>query len=649
MTAPEIRYGRLNKKAILEILQSQEDWVTATFLSEIFHTTPRTIRNHVARINREYSTELITSSYKGYRLNHEALKKADEEMHKSPSSRPLFIIRKLINSQNESDFYDLADELFISESTLYNDLKQAREILAGFLLEIERTENNIFIKGSERDKRKLIYYLLSIENDNNFVAFAENGLSLEINQQQDLRNSVMQVFKDHNFHLNDFGLNNLLLHVLVIVDRIKKGKQIAENIPQNKIEDSTFYQIANELKDLIEAQYGIHISSAELYYLTLIIASNSNPQNYSLVNAENISDFIDDHFIALTRKAVLKLEEVYYLEPFDDTFIVNFTIHIDNMIQRARNKLTMKNPLTINIKTSYPLIYDMAVFLAGDIGNSENITISEDEITFIAFYIGAYLEKKKGKADMVTCTFVYAQYHNLHQIALTHLKETFKHEIAFTRIVSVNEVNKAEINSDIVISTVEFPLRTAAKSIQINIFPTNQDIESIRKEVNTIKQQRKQVAVVQNIKRFIGKELFRREFYAENEFAMIKALSAECERLGLCKDTFVDEVIERENLSSTSFSNFVAVPHSLNHNAVRSFMSVVINAQGMQWGENSVNIIILIGIAKEDRSIFREIFNDLIIILCEPLYVNQIIKCKDYDSFIETITPMLAKQATERE
>lgn len=649
MTATEIKSSKINKKAIIEILQSQREWVTATFLSEIFDTTPRTIRNYVAKINRENSPELIVSSYKGYKLNQEVMEKTRDDFLKSPSSRSLFIIRKLINSQNESNFYDLADELFISESTLYNDLKQAREILTDFSLEIERTENNIFIKGSERDKRKFIYYLLSIENDNNFIAFAENGLSLEINQQQDLRESIVKVFNQHDFHLNDFGLNNLLIHVLVIIDRIKKGKQISEAIPQNKIEDSIFYQTARELKDLIEAQYAINISNAELYYLTLIIASNSNPQNYSLVTTDNIGDFIDDYFISLTRKAVKKLEEVYYLEPFDNTFMVNFTIHIDNMIQRARNNLSMKNPLTINIKTSYPLIYDMAVFLASEIGSFEKITISEDEITFIAFYIGAYLEKKKSKVDKITCTFTYAQYHNLHQIALTHLKEEFKNEITFSKIVPVNEVNRSEIKSDIVISTVDFPLKTTAKTIQINIFPTNQDIELIHREINGIKQQRKQTSVIQNIKRFIGKELFRREFYTKSEFEMIRTLSAECEKLGLCKSTFVDEVIERENLSSTSFSNFVAVPHSLNHNATRSFMSVVINKQGMQWGENSVKVIILIGIAKEDRSIFREIFNDLIIILCEPTYVNQIIKCNDYDSFIETITPLLAKQAAERE
>ena len=201
MTVTEIKSSKINKKAIIEILQSQDEWVTATFLSEIFDTTPRTIRNHVAKINRESKPELIISSYKGYKLNQEALENSGDDFLKSNSSRPLSIIRKLINSQNESNFYDLADELFISESTLYSDLKQARRILTEFSLEIERTEDDIFIKGSERDKRKLIYHLLSIENDNNFMAFAENGLSLEINQQQDLRGKHCECFQTARFPL----------------------------------------------------------------------------------------------------------------------------------------------------------------------------------------------------------------------------------------------------------------------------------------------------------------------------------------------------------------------------------------------------------------------------------------------------------------
>ena len=190
---------------------------------------------------------------------------------------------------------------------------------------------------------------------------------------------------------------------------------------------------------------------------------------------------------------------------------------------------------------------------------------------------------------------------------------------------------------------------TDATIIRISIFPTNQDIEIIKNEINKIKQQRKLKTFENNVKHFFGRDLFRREFYTKDEFEMIRSLSKVCQKMGLCESSFTDEVIERENLSSTSFNNFVAVPHSLNHNAHKSFMSVVVNRKSMRWGNNSVNIIILIGIAKEDRSIFREIFNDLIIILCEPANVNQIIKCIDYDSFIETITPLLAKQASQRE
>ena len=251
----------------------------------------------------------------------------------------------------------------------------------------------------------------------------------------------------------------------------KKGNKFRRASRKTRSKIQFFYQTARELKDLIEAQYDINISKAELYYLTLIIASNSNPQNYSLVTSDNIGDFIDDYFISLTKNAVRKLEEVYYLDPFDNTFIVNFTIHIDNMIQRARNNLSMKNPLTINIKTSYPLIYDMAVYLASEIGSFEKITISEDEITFIAFYIGAYLEKNKSKVDKITATFVYAQYHNLHQIALTHLKEELINEIMFVKIVPVNEANQAEINSDIVISTIDLRAKNFSKDNSNPYFP----------------------------------------------------------------------------------------------------------------------------------------------------------------------------------
>lgn len=636
---------KLTNESFIEILQNQQDWVTSTFLSEFFNTTPRTIRNYVARINRENQRNFIESSYKGYRINNSVGNRPDKKK-KPELNRPLYIIRKLINSKNEINFYDLAEELFISESTFYNDLKQAKSVLTNFSLTINRIDEHIYIKGSERNKRKLIYHLLSIENKNNFIAFTENGFISELQiDQPNLRNNVLNLFIQKNFYINDFGLNNLIMHLLVIIDRIKKGKQISESISIKNIENSTFFEISIELKSLLESSYDLAISNAELYYLTLIIAANCNTLNHSLITSENIHKYIDKQYITITQEAIKRLEEIYYLEPFDNSFMANFTIHIANMIQRAKNKLYMKNPLTFKTKTTYPLIYDMAVFLASEICDINGLSINEDEITFIAFYIGTYLEKIKNRDNKITCTFLYAEYHNMHFTALSHLEEIFKNDLDFVNIIPINEVSNSGIENDVIISTVDSALDTNPKFIRINIFPSNQDINLIKSEINAIRQQRKNDSVNENIKRFIGKELFKKEFYTKDKFEMIKALTKECCQMGLCKSSFTDEVIERENLSSTSFSNFVAVPHSLELNAIQSFMSVVINKKSMQWGQNSVNIIILIGISKEDRSAFREIFNDLIIILCEPIYVNQIIKCNDYNVFIDTITQLLSEQS----
>ena len=639
---------KLTKESLIDFLQTQQDWVTSSYLSELFNTTSRTIRNYVVRINKENSQELIESSYRGYRFNKMIDNSSHSTKDKLISNRPLFIIRKLINSKNKFNFYDLAAELYISESTLYNDLKQANNFLEDFSLQIIRAANHVHIKGSERNKRKLIYHLLSIENKNNFIAFAESGLISEIQVREhkyNLKDKVLQIFNQNNFHINDFGLNNLIIHILVIVDRIKKGKQISETISLDKFKDSPFYHVSNHLKELIESTFKIIISDAEHYYLILIIASNSNPYDYTLITAENIKYYIDEHYITVANTAVKRLEEIYYLEPFDNSFMVSFTIHIANMIQRAHENLFMKNPLTMKTKTRYPLIYDMAVVLTSEICAMEEISINEDEITFIAFYIGTYIEKRRNKNQKITCSYLYAKYHDMHVPALSYLKECFKDDLEFIKVIPANEILQSHIDSDIIISTIDLDIDTKAKFIQIDIFPSKQNIDLIQHEIIVIKKQKKKVSVNQNIKRFIGGELFKKEFYTKDEFEMIHVLAKECYEKGLCKDSFKDEVIERENLSSTSFNNFVAVPHSLKHSALKSFMSVVINKNSMQWGDNSVNIIILIGISEEDRSAFREIFNDLIIILCDPIYVNQIIKSNDYNDFIETLTDLLAEQA----
>ena len=115
----------------------------------------------------------------------------------------------------------------------------------------------------------------------------------------------------------------------------------------------------------------------------------------------------------------------------------------------------------------------------------------------------------------------------------------------------------------------------------------------------------------------------------------------ECVQLGLCNENYVREVLEREQLSSTSFRNGVAVPHSLNINANQSFLSVVINNEEMDWGENKVSVIVMIGTSRKDREAFKLIFDELIAVLYEPENIRELLKCRTYKDFIETLATLI--------
>ena len=73
---------------------------------------------------------------------------------------------------------------------------------------------------------------------------------------------------------------------------------------------------------------------------------------------------------------------------------------------RIKNNYTAKNPLTQKIKTDFPLIYDIAVYIAQILNKDYSVLIDEDEIAFIAFHIGSYLENSNKNQNKISCIFI---------------------------------------------------------------------------------------------------------------------------------------------------------------------------------------------------------------------------------------------------
>ncbi|WP_110065824.1 PTS sugar transporter subunit IIA [Cytobacillus oceanisediminis] len=131
--------------------------------------------------------------------------------------------------------------------------------------------------------------------------------------------------------------------------------------------------------------------------------------------------------------------------------------------------------------------------------------------------------------------------------------------------------------------------------------------------------------------------LFQHNIYLNSEFEIIRFLGDKLVQLGFIEKGGIDDIIEREKMSSTSFNNNVAVPHSMQMNALKSAISIVLNDKPVNWGNSSVQIIALIALNKDERSIFRDIYDSFIKIISEPENVYLLLKSNNYDEFINNL------------
>lgn len=117
------------QRSLLEKLNDSQKTVTAKALSEMLGVSSKTIRNDIIQINQSFNATIIASKAgKGYflipneQLSQINLTKNNENLH--------FELLRYIIEHEKTNFYDLADQFFISESTLSRIIKELNTVIA---------------------------------------------------------------------------------------------------------------------------------------------------------------------------------------------------------------------------------------------------------------------------------------------------------------------------------------------------------------------------------------------------------------------------------------------------------------------------------------------------------------------------------------
>jgi len=629
-------------KAFLNYLEAQNDWMTAGALANHFKVSTRTIRNYVSAINKD--KHIISAAQNGYKLmpreNQDSASLSQTQ--DTPSRRMNMILKELIINTEGLDIFDLSEKIFVSTSTIENDIVIANGLIIQFHLKVKRKNDMLILVGEETAKRKLMSHILSQEASPHFLSTGKvQKLFKDYNITQ-LKENVIRILEKNNLLINEYTINSIILHLVITMDRIKNNKSIKQNLQANRLKGNAEIKAAKDIADLIENEYGIIFNEAERYYLVLLLSSKTTLLNYQTLTPASLTSFVDKHYIELTQSLLEKVHESYFIDLSDNEFFVKFTLHIRNLVFRAKNNQWSRNPLTYKLKDTYPLIHEISVFISNELQKMEGIVIKEDEIAYIAFHIGAFFERKKELETKILCAVVCPNYYDMQINLVQKIEAKFKDSIEIIQVTSEIDDLRHTDKIEFIITTL--PIKSLQiPTVFVHPYITKEDYEHIQNLLVKLSERNNILEVKNYLEMFFNEELFMKNIYLNTAEEYITYMSQKLYEKKYVNKGYCGSVLEREKMSSTAFNNNVAVPHSMKMDANRTGICIIINDKPVNWGEEKVQIITMIAINKTQRQLFSHVFESFINILSEWENVKELTKAIDYKDLMEKIARLMDK------
>ena len=632
---------------LLDHLVQSDGWITASELADQLGVTTRSVRSYVTAAKAAaHPLPIITASTSGYRLNREAYStfvsgaRAKDSDFDTPKDRVHHLVRRLTEAPQGLDIHALADSLFVSESTIEADLRKVKALGEDAGVSLARRGSVVTLTGSESDHRRLLSKLFHSESAQGFLELENVQREFASDDLGAFKTDLIAMLDSQGYFVNEYGVNSVLLHVAIAVDRVIRDQRLpASAHPRDQQREPVTFGLAT----LISTHFDVVLGDADLDYLAKLLTTRVITPGQGQPVQEVVENYVDPENLELVRTVVAQVSEEYLVDLNDEAFMVRLALHLGNLVARAQDNSYSRNPLVRSIKTSYPMIYDVAVFMASQIQRAKSITMNDDEISYIALHLGSFLERQSRREERLTVAIVSPGYYDMHTILRERIETALGAELSVEIVVTRTDVDWLDFSTDLVLTTI------AAKAAGDNVvviqpFLTDGDIDSIRRAITRVRRHRKRAQIKDDLLLYFDESLFLRNVTADSEVELIRRLGALMVARGIIDETYVEGAVERELMSSTAFTDTIAVPHAMVMSATKTSIAIAVNETPMQWGENRVNVIALIAFSSSGRSSFQEVFDQFVEVFADRGDVLELIKrSTDFATFIEELVHVIDK------
>ncbi|WP_440897648.1 BglG family transcription antiterminator [Amphibacillus sp. Q70] len=629
------------QKDILLYLTKMKKPITSQWMAKELEVSSRTIRNDIKFIQQSsesvgFTIESIRGQ--GYVLNIfnqmlfkpllEQLENEHDEKSEDfvdQSGRVLYMLRRLLLEKNFIKLEDFIDEIYVSMSTIQNDIKMVKQILKKYNLKLtNRPHYGSKVEGDEYMKRLCLSNSLISRNQDAFLG--QDTLQL-IDQDlfEKIKEIIIKKVNHYKIDISDISLENLATHIAIACKRIERGFFI-EQLADILIDEYPFEKIvAKEIIKEVELFTGLEFPDTETEYIIVHLLGTK------LLHKQELIEFSEFDEVGTIVNGMLERlrKELNWDFSHDDEFIQALTLHIRPAMNRLRYNMNIRNPLLNDIKKKYPVAFEGAVIASHCIKEYLQVEIIEDEIAYIALHIGVALERKKTKRKKKkNVLIVCASGVGSAKLLYYRIQNLFEQEIEIADTINYYNLAMHDLsNIDLIISTIPIPEELGVPIVVVNTFLEEQDINSIEKSIAS--HQSKIEAYLQPSMVFLQQDLPDKE-------SVITFLCDNLYKKGLVQKDYLNFVLEREAVSPTSFGNLVAIPHPITPVTEKTFWTVCTLKQPIVWqDEQMVQFICLLNIKKSSQGDLDHMFKKLISIIENRVTVQKLIESKTVEELIE--------------
>ncbi len=433
---------------IISLLLGSSDYISVKDIAQKLNVSARTIRIDIEKLD-EHISECFNSeelyierkSGSGIRLKSKSpdfnLSELDikslatDKLQTDNSTRRLEIMNMMINSNEELTTQFLADQYYVSKSTILKDLDWINRWLKQYNLEVEKKQNKgVYILGSEKDIRNAIVAILQLGNINPEISSAKIQKSMEAKQRSNKYDEIIKIYprinvdeigniihnaeKEFAFFMPEEHYNSMFTHLVISIGRLLKGIKVDDEseLIEGQCNDIET-QVARYIVSRLEKEFNISIPQAEFAYICMHLMGLNIYSGTDRMNVDDALLSIPSNVKTLVYEIVRHVGNILNMDFTEDKILfLGLMFYLKTSIFRLKNNASIGFSKEISFDDTFQKIY-MAVWTTDTLYKKYakvTVNIPSDEILEVSRYFLIAIERKwhKNKAIIISDTSLQA-------------------------------------------------------------------------------------------------------------------------------------------------------------------------------------------------------------------------------------------------